>query len=379
MIRKRASIAVAAALGLLAGAANPAPPSPAAAANYGFRACAGFDRARVQPIVERLFDAHPETRAVLLAIDDCPAIKAYAPGYDDATRFISWSMAKTVTAMLAGAAVADGRLALDAPVPFPELRDRGVTLRHLLHMASGTAHVEVGDPVENSDTNQVLFVSGTQAMANAALDQRQEVPPGTRFEYNSLSSILISEAITRKLTNSRDPRTRAAAYRRYAQERLFGPAGVTSAALDFDGAGTQVGGSIQYMTLDDWGRMGALLIDGRAADGARVIAPEWLAFMKTPSPNNAEYGGHVWLNRRSTARDESALFPGKGPETTVAMNGHLGQLVIAAEGMSRGARRRLVLVRLGNTPDGRNPELMATLGDIVQAIIPAGGTAPRSR
>lgn len=379
MIRKLASLAAAAALPLSLGGANTAAPTPAAAAGYSFNACAGFDRAAVQPLIERLFDAHPETRAVLLTIDDCPAVKAYAPGYDDATRFISWSMAKSVTAMLAGALVADGKLRLDDPVPFDEWRGRGVTLRHLLHMTSGTRHAEVGDPVEESDTNQALFVSGTGAMTAAALAQPQEVPPGSRFEYNSLTSILLAETIARAVTPSRDPRVRAAAYRRFAEERLFRPAGVTSAALDFDGSGTQVGGSIQYLTLDDWGRMGALLIDGRSAEGRQVIAPEWLAFLKAPSPRNAEYGGHVWLNRRSTARSESALFPGKGPETTAAMNGHLGQLVIAGEGAVGPVRRRMVLVRLGNTPDSRNAELMQTLGDITQAIIPAGGTPPRSR
>ena len=43
--------------------------------------------------------------------------------------------------------------------------------------------------------------------------------------------------------------------------------------MDFDGAGTQVGGSLIYMTLDDWGRFGELLVDGKGPSGAQVIAP----------------------------------------------------------------------------------------------------------
>src|SRR3546814_5110900 len=82
-------------------------------------------------------------------------------------------------------------------------------------------------------------------------------------------------------------------YRAFATERLFRPAGVTSAFLEFDGAGTQIGGSLIYMTLDDWGRMGRLLLDGTGADGAQVIALDWLAFMKAPSPRDPEYGGQT--------------------------------------------------------------------------------------
>jgi CubicO group peptidase (beta-lactamase class C family) len=340
--------------------------------------CEGLDLSRAQPALDALFNDHPETRAVALTVNGCQALKVYAPGYGDQQRFISWSMAKSVTAMLAGELVADGRLKLDEPVPIAEWRGTGdphraITLRHLLHMASGVRHIEVDDPVENSDTNQTEFVGGTAAMAAAAIAQPVEVRPGSRFEYNTLTSILLSEVITRALTASRDPRVRAAAYRDFAQTRLFGPAGVRSAVLDFDGAGTQVGGSLIFMTLDDWSRMGALLLDGKGPDGRQVIAPEWLGFMKTPSPRNREYGGHVWLNYPSTARAGAALFPGKGPDTTVSMNGHLGQFVMAAQGPVDGKPRRLVLVRLGNTPDAGMEPLMSRLGDIVEAVVPRGG------
>jgi CubicO group peptidase (beta-lactamase class C family) len=119
-----------------------------------------------------------------------------------------------------------------------------------------------------------------------------------------------------------------------------------------------------HMTLDDWGRIGGLLLDGRGPDGAQVIAPEWLAFMKTPSPANGQYGGQLWLNRSGIGR--AVLFPGKGPASAVGMDGHLGQLVIASPDSGRG--RGVVIVRLGNTPDVRNPAMMQTLGDVTAAF-----------
>ena len=381
MIRKVALFApMLAGLMLGGAAARPAAEAPVVTASR----CPGLDLSAARPAIDRLFTDHPETRAVMLAVDGCAALKIYAPGYSDANRFISWSMAKTITAMLVGELVADGRLRLDDPVPLAEWRrpgdpHGGITLRHMLQMTSGVRHAEVGDPVENSDTNQAEFVTGTAAMAAAALAEPMEAAPGTRFQYNTLTSILLAEIVTRTLTPSRDPRVRAAAYRRFAQERVFGPAGVTSAVPEFDGSGTQVGGSLIHMTLPDWARMGALLIDGRGADGAQLIAPDWLALMKAPSPRNAEYGLQTWINRRSSARAASALFPGLGPDDAVAMNGHLGQLVIAAQGPVDGQPRRMVLVRLGNTPDDRNAALMRTLGDITEAVVPRGGTTPRSR
>lgn len=317
-----------------------------------------------------------ETRAALLIRDGKVVAKRYGPGYSDANRFISWSMAKTVTAVLVGELVADGKLQLDAPAPVAEWRRasdprRAITLRQLLNMASGLAHTEVGTPVEASDTNQVLFVSGTQAMAARAIGVPLEAKPGGKFEYSSMTTLLLSEIITRALTTSRDPKVRAAAYRAFAEERLFRPAGITSAAMDFDGAGTQIGGSIIYMTLDDYGRFGQVLLAGKGPDGAQIIAPEWLAFMRAPSPTNAEYGGQTWLNRAGGADGTPNLFPGKGPDTLYAAQGHLGQYVIASPD------QELVFVRLGKTNDG-SPE-SARLRALIGAMVAAIPSAPAAK
>lgn len=289
---------------------------------------------RGDPLAPLFARDQAEARAALLIVDGQVVAKRYAPGYSDANRFISWSMAKTVTALLVGELVADGRLQLDAPAPIAEWQGdarRSITLRHLLHMSSGLRHIEVGQPVENSDTNQVLFVSGAANMAQRALDRPLAAVPGAKFTYDSLTSIILAEIVTRTLTTSRDPRERARAYRAFARERLFQPAGVTTSFLEFDGAGTQIGGSIMHMSLDDWGRMGRLLLDGRGADGTQVISPDWLRFLKTPAQTRPDYGGHVWLSSRGLA----------------VMRGHLGQFV--AVGARAG--RSVILVRLGKTQD----------------------------
>jgi len=311
-----------------------------------------------------------EARAAILIEDGRVIAKHYGAGYSDANRFISWSMAKSITAMLVGELVADGKLQLDAPAPIAEWRKPGdpraaITLRHLLNMASGLEHTEEGQPVEKSDTNQVLFVGGTENMAARAIAQRLEARPGEKFEYSSLTTIILSEIITRTLTASRDPRVRAQAYRDFEYARLFTPVGITTAFPEFDGAGTQIGGSLIHMSLDDYGRLGGLLHDGKAPDGTQVIAPDWLAFLKQSSPTNPEYGGQLWLNRPGAPDGTPSLFPQKGVPSLVSMNGHLGQYVMAFDGKGAdGTPHRYVLVRLGKTQDRQRRPVIDRMGDV---------------
>ncbi|WP_419807442.1 serine hydrolase domain-containing protein [Sphingomonas sp.] len=327
-----------------------------------FLAATGGSAQPSDPLAPLFAPAQGDTRATLLLRDGRVVEKRYAPGYSDANRFISWSMAKTITGILIGALVTDGRLQLDAPAPFAEWHGAGdprarITLRQLLTMSSGLRHTEVGDPIEASDTNQVLFVSGTQNMAAAAMAQPLAVPPGTRYEYSSLTSLLLAEIVTRTLTPSRDPRIRALAYRRFAHDRLFAPAGIASAVMEFDGAGTQIGGSLIYMTLDDWGRLGQLLIDGKGPTGAQVIAPAWLDTMRHPATTSGNYGAQIWLNRPES-QGKPVMYPG-APQTAYSAEGHLGQHVVVVP------EARLVVVRLGNTREGEIGRVHAAIGGII--------------
>jgi CubicO group peptidase (beta-lactamase class C family) len=322
---------------------------------------------------ENLFAASQGgVRAAMLIKSGKAVAKHYAPGYSDTTRFISWSMAKSITAVLVGEMVADGKLDLDAPVPFAEWQEPGdprqaITLRHMLTMSSGLDHTEDyalddgGGTPKRSDTTSTLFVDGTGNMAVRGIAKGLEAKPGAKYEYSSITSLMLAELITRQLTDSKDPRTRAAAYKAFAEERLFKPAGITSAFMEFDGAGTQIGGSIIYMTLDDWGRFGQILLAGKGANGDQVIAPDWLTFMRTPSKTDPGYGGHVWLNRPRSGENAAhpALFPGHGPDTVFAAVGHLGQYVIVSPDQN------LVLVRLGKTNDGHLASVREALGAIV--------------
>ncbi len=310
-----------------------------------------------------------ETRAVLVMHGGRVIAERYAPGYGPDSKLISWSMAKTVTATLAGLMVADGRLSLDEPAPVAQWRSANdgrnrVTLRHLLHMASGLDHtegVEPGNPnpIYTADTTRMLFLDGRDDVARYAETRVLEAAPGEKFEYSSATSHIIADIITRALTDSKDPAVRRDALLEYARGRLFEPLGITSMTPEFDRSGTMLGGSIIHATARDWAKLGEFLRNNGSVRSAQLLPTSWTRFMRTSSKNNPAYGGHVWINKPRSDGRRQVLFPDKAPSDVFAMLGHLGQYVVVSP------QHKLVIVRLGHTPDA----MLAPIDDQLAKLI----------
>ena len=294
-----------------------------------------------------------ETRALVVMQGGRVVAERYAPGYGPDTRLISWSMAKSVTAVLVGLMVADGRLALDEPAIVTEWqapRDNRakITLRHLLHMSSGLDHTEMaedGIEIFDADTPRMLFLDGRENVARYAETRPLEANPGEKFEYSTATSHILADIMTRSLTDSKDPVVRRDAMLEYARGRLFEPLGMTSFVPEFDRNGTMLGGSMIHGTARDWAKFGEFLRNNGSVQAAQLMPTSWMRFMKTPSPNNRSYGAHIWLNRTGNDGRNQVLFPGKAPSDVFAALGHLGQFVVVSP------QHRLTIVRLGMTPD----------------------------
>ncbi|NCP10942.1 MAG: serine hydrolase [Sphingomonadales bacterium] len=334
---------------------------------------ADADRAAVARIVDGLFDpaTKGETRALLVLKDGAPIVERYGAGFDPDSKLISWSMAKTVTAMLTGMMIADGKLSLDAPAPVPAWQRPGdprgdVTLRHLLHMSSGIEHVENGDPAYDSDTVRMLFLGGAGDMAAYAEGKPLAARPDEVYNYSSATSVIIADILTRALTPSRDPAARRDAMLRYIRGRLIEPAGIASLTPEFDAHGTMIGGSIMHATARDYARLGELLRnDGNAGtngDGARLLSHGWIAFMRTGSPADPGYGGHLWLNKARAPGLDQALWPGQGDADIFAFLGHQGQFIVVAPS------RRLTIVRLGISTKEEIAHVRDGLRDLANAL-----------
>lgn len=344
---------------------SPAVPPLDKAALAAVTADAGAPRADLARAVDTLFTDPElgETRAVLVFANGKLAAERYASGYGPKTRFVSWSMAKTITAAMIGMLVADGRLALDAPAPIPRWQRPGdpraaITVRHLLQMRAGLDHTEAGPvPVESSEV-RMLFLDGRDDMAQWAEEQPLEAEPGTKFEYSSNTTVILADIAARVLTdNSRDPETRRRAVADYLRARLFEPLGMTSIVPEFDAAGTLIGGSLMHATARDYARFGEFLRNKGSYRGAQLVPRQWIEVMVTPSPRSPHYGFQTWLNRPV---DNSPLFPERAPRSLFAMIGHMGQYVLVSP------EQRLTVVRLGHSDAGQREALMPRLADLVE-------------
>ncbi len=366
----RFSVRLIAALALLPALAgcSSQPPPPAPLSKDALAAVAkepGAPTENLARAVDDLFtkDGIGETRALVVMHGGYIAAERYAPGYGPETRFVSWSMAKTVTAVMIGMLIADGRLRLDQSPPIPRWQRPGdsrgeITLRQLLQMRSGLRHSEASDPPYASGEVRMLFLDGRDDMADFAESQPLEAEPGAKFEYSSNTTVILADIASRALTRSRDPETRRRAVLDYLQSRLFKPLGMTSMVPEFDRAGTLVGGSLIHGTARDWARFGDFLRNKGSYRGVQLVPRRWIEFMTTPSPRRGNYGAQTWLNRGAPAGDDP-LFGARGPKSLFAMIGHVGQFVLVAPD------RKLVVVRLGHS-DGTIEPMVQELADIVE-------------
>jgi CubicO group peptidase (beta-lactamase class C family) len=337
---------------------------------------ASVSKDKLAAVMAPMFEdpALSETRALVIMQGGRVIAERYAPGYGPDTRLISWSMAKSVTATLVGLMIADGRLALDEPAPVPEWQTPGdprakITLRHLLHMASGLDHTEGLEPdseieIQEADTTRMLFLDGRENTARYAEGRMLEAQPAEKFEYSSATSIILADIMTRSLTDSKDPAVRRDAMLEYARGRLFEPLGMSSAFPEFDRNGTMLGGSVMHATARDWAKFGEFLRNNGSVRAAQLLPTSWTRFMKTPSLTDNSYGAHIWLNRKRNEGRDQVLFPDKGPRDVFAAIGHLGQFVVVSP------QHKLTVVRLGKTNDGDLDPVNDQLSKIVN-LFPA--------
>lgn len=335
--------------------------------------------ARIDAILDTAFDQpNPdlgETRALLVVQGGRLVVERYGTGFDENSLLISWSMAKSVTAALAGIAVGEGRLSLDAPLALPAWDEgdprRAITLRQALQMSDGLRwnEIDYADAVRN-DAAQMLFGRGRENIVAYAASKPLAHPPGTHWTYSSGTTNLVAAAVSRSLGPRRlGDSTGREAFRNFMFGELFRPIGMNRTAPEFDRAGNLYGSSLIHASARDWARFGYLHLRDGMWDGQRILPEGWVDFVRTPAPASQErtYGSHWWLS----PSNGQGLLP-RGPFDAFSANGHQGQYVIVIPS------RDLVIVRLGITgPDGGGEAMGAWLQEIVDALpAPAGPAAP---
>lgn len=329
----------------------------------------GVNRERLARAVDALFtrDDIGETRAVIVMHAGETAAERYSDGYGPETPFLGWSMSKTVTAVMMGMLVADGRLDLDQSPPIPAWQRAGdprgeITLRQLLQMRSGLRHEEKAEPVYTSYEVRMMFLDGRDDMAGWAEAQPLDSEPGRVFNYSTPTGMILADIAARILTPNGSAAERQRAVAEYLNARLAVPLGMSSLVAEYDRAGTMMGGSMIWASAPDWARFGEFLRHKGSVRGAQIVPRGWVEFMIRPNPRTPDYGAMVWLNQPSGG-ERRVLFPDRGPDNLFAAVGHLGQYILVAPD------QKLTVVRLGKTDQEERPALVDALADVVSLYV----------
>ncbi|HEX7000483.1 MAG TPA: serine hydrolase [Trueperaceae bacterium] len=251
----------------------------------------------------------------------------------------SFSVAKSVTALLVAAAFEDGSLSsLDDPVTryLPALAgtDRGydqVTLRHLLDMTSGVRFRDHDLPW--GDKARVYYEPHLRELV---FRLPLTSSPDSGFAYNSYNPVLLGlvlEAATGETVTD------------YFQRRLWEAVG---AAYDATWSVSSSGETLPKMESGlnasplDFARLGLLLLEDGVVDGQRVLPAQWVEDVTTPDPKRLvepEAGLHYqqgwWV-----------YAPVGGRQLAVAGRGHLGQYVFVYPELD------VVVARFGTSTGG---------------------------
>jgi len=247
--------------------------------------------------------------SLLVMKDGAVLDRSFAEGVDVTTPTDSFSMHKSVLALVIGLAIDDGIIAsLDDPVGYylAEWKDdpRGdITLRQVLTMSSG---LQAAPPPEGVPALLNLLFSPD--MNDVALRSTHGEAPGSIFAYGNHNSQVAGVVLERALTAAGK-----GTYAEYLEEKLWCPMGNNKADLWLD----REGGSPHYYAglfthVENWARVGELIRNEGMADGKQIIPAAWIAEMGKPSAANPAYGLHVWRGSPWNAqRAYSAASPMK--------------------------------------------------------------------
>lgn len=257
------------------------------------------------------------TNALLVMKNGRIVTEIYRNGSNERTRFMGWSMTKSITSTLIGAAVADGLIAsVDDPITryLPELKGSGydgVTVRQILQMRSGVDYEERYDfanPGIAARNHIAALVKNVARFADAARTIKRAHKPGAVFAYKTIDTAVLGWLIERVSGGS------VAAY---TARKLWEPIGAEADGFYImdgpPGVGREFSGAGFNATLRDWARFGQMILDEGVVEGRRVVSAEWIKTATAPvGPEDTPPGGYGY---------QWWTFPNSGAFTALGLQG----------------------------------------------------------
>jgi CubicO group peptidase (beta-lactamase class C family) len=302
--------------------------------------------------------------AFVIYRNDSLVYERYWDTYNANSRTSSFSMAKSITSVLIGCALDEGKIkSLDEPVShyIPTYKDgmrSQLTIKHLLEMASG---IDWNESYINpmSLTTEAYYGSDIPSI----VENLQVIKkPGEYFNYQS-SNQLVLAAVLEKATGK--------PLAEYMSEKLWRPLGAAKDAtwsLDAEGGHEKAYCCVNSNALD-FARIGMLFLNKGMWKGKRVLSEEYIKQSVSPAPIlNADqspcnhYGLSWWITQVDFAGAQHYVY---------YMRGILGQyvFVIPEYGM--------VICRLGHHRDEtKSGEHRTEIYDYMKAALEAYATTP---
>jgi len=274
-------------------------------------------------------------RGLVVMQDGKVIAERYAPGYDQHTRLLGWSMTKTLTAMTLGHAFQRASPAPATPPKklvarnhlFPEVwtdsARQQITIADLLHMNSGLAWNEA----YGSLSDATIMLHEHPDMALYAYSAPAMVPRNTAWNYSSGTTNILAQIVDDELAEE----TYVSLY-----QNLFKDV-APSLLIEPSQAGLPVGSSYGWATARDWANLGQFMLQDGIWNGDTLLYPGWVDYLREPAAGSEDtYGGQTWL----PDPDMPSL-----PEEAFLMRGFQDQRVFIIPS------RRLVISRLGHGVD----------------------------
>lgn len=251
------------------------------------------------------------TAGLVIIQDGKIRLEKYGLDFSGDGRWTSFSVAKSFTSTLVGAAIRDGYIkSIDDKVSdyIPDLKGSvydDVTIRQLLTMTSG---VKWNEDYADPKSDVALFNAhkaepGVDVTVSYMRKLKREVPPGTKWVYKTgetnLIGVLVSSATKKNLSD-------------YLSEKIWRPFGMEQNASWLLGpTGHEISGCCVQASTRDFARFGLFMLGGGMAEGKAVLPDGWIAAATTKhaDTSQAEFGyGYQWWTMNDGSYTARGIF-----------------------------------------------------------------------
>ncbi len=303
------------------------------------------------PLDVDTYMAGQRSAALIVLHDGKVRLERYGLGFDAGGRWTSFSVAKSMTSTLVGAAIRDGHIkSMDDRLTdyIPQMKGSAydaVTVRQLLTMTSGVKwNEDYSDP--NSDVarfNNHKPPEGVDALVSYLSQLPRAVPAGTRWNYSTgetnLVGILVSQATKKPLAT-------------YLSEKIWVPVGMEQQATWLlSKTGQEISGCCVQAAPRDMARFGQFIVDGATVNGKSIVPDGWLSEATSKRTGIGMEGrgyGYQWWTY------DDGSFSARG---------------IFGQGIFIDAKRKLVIVSNANWAGGaRDPAASGEREAFYQAV-----------